>query len=287
MVDRQAWLQRQREKDLERLRRLRPIDDTFMRRMFQDDLPLAEFVLRIILDKPDLKLVSAETQKDLMRLVGARSICLDVHGVDSANRKYDIEVQRDEQGASPERARYHSAAMDIEALDAGQDFEALPETYTIFITESDIFGAGEGLYTIERVNLTTGKLFNDREHILYVNAQYRGDDPLGRLMHDFLCSDPSRMHYDIMADRTRYFKENVEGVSEMCRIMEELRTESIEFGREEGMEKGRREGQREGRLSTLLQSIRHLKDKLGYTDQQARDLLNISNEDWEEVAPLL
>ena len=34
--------------DLERLRRFRPIDDTFMRGLFRDNIPLAEFVLRII-----------------------------------------------------------------------------------------------------------------------------------------------------------------------------------------------------------------------------------------------
>lgn len=39
--------------DLQRLRDLRPIDDDFMRCLFKDNIPLAEFVLRIITDKPD------------------------------------------------------------------------------------------------------------------------------------------------------------------------------------------------------------------------------------------
>ena len=123
--------ERYHEEDLQRLRGFRPIDDTFMRCLFRDNLPLAQFVLRIITGKPDLILTREETQKDLNRLLGARSLCLDVHGVDSEDREYDIEVQRADRGARPERARYHSAAMDIEALDAGQIFEALPETYTI------------------------------------------------------------------------------------------------------------------------------------------------------------
>lgn len=105
--------------------------------------------------------------------------------------------------------------MDIEALNAGQEFEELPETYTIFVTENDFFGKGVGLYPIGRMNLATQSPFNDREHIIYVNGQYNGDDDLGRLMHDFLCNDPDDMHFDILAERSRYFKENPEGVSEI------------------------------------------------------------------------
>ena len=33
---------------------LRPMDDTFMRGLFKENLPLAELVLRIITGKPDL-----------------------------------------------------------------------------------------------------------------------------------------------------------------------------------------------------------------------------------------
>lgn len=34
--------------------------------------------------------------------------------------------------------------------------------------------------------------------------------------------NPSDMHYKILADRTRYFKEDEKGVAAMCKIMEEL-----------------------------------------------------------------
>lgn len=98
--------QRDHEEDLARLRGFRPVDDTFMRVLFRDNLPLAEYVLRIIIDKEDLHLTKEETQKDLVRLVGARGLCLDVHGIDDQNQQYDLEVQRADSGARPERARY-------------------------------------------------------------------------------------------------------------------------------------------------------------------------------------
>jgi len=75
-----------RQKDLERLRKLRPIDDDFMRCLFKDNISLAELVLRIITSKPDLIITDCRTQEDMKRLAGARSICLDAYGTDSTGK---------------------------------------------------------------------------------------------------------------------------------------------------------------------------------------------------------
>ena len=218
---------KQHQEDLQRLRLLRPIDDDFMRCLFKDNIPLAEFVLRIIIDKPDLIITDCGTQKDMKRLAGARSICLDAYGTDSDGKKYDLEVQRQDKGADPHRARYHSSVMDIENLHSGQEFKELPDTYTIFIIEKDFYGQGEAVYPIERINLATGKSFEDGEHILYVNGEYRGDSAIGKLIHDFNCTNADDMNSELMANRTRYLKENPKGVNEMCKIMEDMRSESL------------------------------------------------------------
>ena len=139
-----------------------------------------------------------------------------------------MEIQREDKGADPHRARYHSSVMDIENLDAGQEFHALPDTFTIFILEKDFYGKGEPVYLIERMNLTTGEPFADGEHILYVNGAYRGDSELGKLMHDFNCTSADEMNFELMAERTRYLKENPKGVSEMCKVIEEMRREERE-----------------------------------------------------------
>ena len=103
----------------------------------------------------------------------------------------------------------------------------MPDTYTIFIIEKDFYGQSEAVYPIERINLATGKSFEDGEHILYVNGEYRGDSAIGKLMHDFNCTKAADMNFELMANRTRYLKENPKGVSEMCKIMEDMRSESL------------------------------------------------------------
>ena len=243
------------EQDLQRLRELRPMDDDFMRCMFRDNLPLAQVVLRIITGIKDLVLIKEETQKDLKRLVGARSLCLDVFGEDSTGKKYDLEVQRADKGARPKRARYHAAAIDVENLNVGQEFEDLPEAYTIFVTENDVFGQGKGLYPIERINLATRQAFDDGEHILYVNGQYRADDELGKLMHDFGCSNPDDMLIDEMAKTSRYYKMDPKGVSIMCKAMEDMRNEAIE--------------------RNTIELLKNLMETMKLTAQQAMDALKV------------
>ena len=183
-------------------------------------------MLRIITGKKDLMITECETQRDMKRLAGARSICLDAYGTDSDGKKYDLEIQKAGDGADPHRARYHSSVLDVENLHSGQEFKELPDTYTIFITEKDFFGMGKPIYPIERMNLAVGNFFEDGEHILYVNGEYRGESDIGRLMHDFNCTRADDMNFELMAERTRYLKENPKGVSEMCKVMEDMRNET-------------------------------------------------------------
>lgn len=224
------------QKNLERLRALRPIDDDFMRCMFQDNLPLVQYVLRVITGISDLIVIRCETQKDFKRLGGARSVCLDVYAQDSADRIYDIEIQKAEEDADPRRPRYHMSVSDVEHLDAGRAFSELPETFIIFIMETDYFSAGKAVYPIERVNLATGQIFHDGGHILYVNEKFRDDSEIGKLMHDFCCARADEMKLNIMAERARYLKENPKGVRQMCKILEEMCEESRQEGKADGLQ---------------------------------------------------
>ena len=78
------------EEDLQRLRGFRPMDDDFMRMLFRKNLPLSQLVLRIITGIDDLIITEEETQHDLKRLVGARSLCLDVYGTDSSGKNMTL-----------------------------------------------------------------------------------------------------------------------------------------------------------------------------------------------------
>lgn len=210
-----------REKLLQKIKAFRLLDDDFMSKVFEDDIECTEFLLHIIMDKPDLKVQEVRTQYSIKNLLG-RSVRLDIHAVDDMQKKYNIEIQRVDKGAGAKRARYNSSVIDVNSLPAGTEFDELPETYVIFITENDVMGGNEPIYHIDRIVKETGKSFGDEAHIIYVNGAYRDGSPLGLLMHDFACTNPADMYYKILADKTRYFKEDEKGVAAMCKIMEDL-----------------------------------------------------------------
>ncbi len=225
-------MDKKHQEDLQRLKGFRLMDDDFLTKCFEGDSSCIQLVLRIVLDMPDLVVVDVRTQVFVENLLN-RSIRLDILATDSKGRKINVEVQRSDKGAGRKRARYNSGMMDANLLQKGEDFDQLPETYVVFITEHDVIGKGQAVYRVERYFAGTNEPFGDGSHILYVNGAYRDDSPIGKLMHDFSCTDPAEMHYAVLADRVRYFKESKEGSAIMCKVIEDMRREEREEGRQE------------------------------------------------------
>ncbi len=46
-------------------------------------------------------------------------------------------------------------------------------------------------------------------------------------MHDFWCTNPDDMYYEVLAERVRFFKEDKKGVAIMCKVIEDMRLESF------------------------------------------------------------
>ena len=124
------------------------MSDIFMRNVFKKRECL-EYVLQVIMEKQDLHVIDQIIQKDYKNLQG-RSAVMDCVARDSTGKQFDVEIQQDNEGASPKRARYHSGLMEMNTLNPGQDFEELPESYVIFITRDDILGYGLPIYHIDR-----------------------------------------------------------------------------------------------------------------------------------------
>lgn len=208
------------ERNLRIVKEFRLIDDTFFAVCFDNDTELTEFVLRILLDKEDLHVTEVKTQYSIKGL-GGHSALLDAFASDSSGRHYNIEIQRDEDGAIPQRARYYGGLIDSHSLKKGEKYKDLTETYVIFITENDVLGDNLPIYHIERIITETNKPFNDGMHIVYVNASYIDNTPLGKLMQDFMSANPYKMNYASLSRKTQYFKENEKGVAHMCKLIKD------------------------------------------------------------------
>ena len=222
------------------------MDDEFFGPFFSGSRECLELMLRIILGRKDLTVVEAEAQRWLQKATG-HSVRLDVWCEDDEGRVYDIEIQKRKEGAGARRARYYSAMMDASSLGKGMGYEALPESYVVFITPDDVLGHGRGLYRIERMIGGLEEPFGDGTHIVYVDAEHAGEDTeQGHLMHDFACTDPEEMHYDVLREEARRLKGAKEGRRRMNSEFEKVVREITEASRKEWELKGEKRGERRG-----------------------------------------
>jgi len=232
----------------------RLMDDDFMSKCLENAPECIELMLRIILGKKDLEVVKSQTEYPIKSLQG-RGVRFDVFARDSKGREYDIEIQRSDHGAEPRRARYNSALMDANALDSGEDFAKLRDTYVIFITENDVMGGGKEIYEIDRtIRQMRWKKFGDGTHIIYVNGATRSETKIGKLVHDLLCRDAEKMHFDVLKKRVSQFKNSEEGRRVMCKAVENL----VKRGEARGEARGKAEGKREGKRETMLATAKRL-----------------------------
>ena len=207
------------------IQRLRLIDDDLMTVVFNGDNKITEFLIRILLNRNDLKVTKSMTQVEKHNLFG-HSVKLDIVAEDTFKTEYNIEIQRAKHGAGAKRIRYHQAMLDSHTLQKNEDFTALPNLYIIFILEHDLFNRGNPIYYVNKtldIKDEDGRYlpFNDGCNIMYVNGDYRGDTPLGKLMHDFSTPNADEMYYDELAKRVRFHKQDEKGVETMCEIIEE------------------------------------------------------------------
>lgn len=238
---------------LQIIQKLRPIDNQLMDKIFID-IPCTELLLKIILNRNDLIVKSVRTEYSLKNLEG-RSVRLDILAIDQNEKSYNIEVQRNNKGAVIKRARYHSSIMDTNVTVPGEDYEKLPETYVIFITENDIFRKGLPIYHIERIIQETGEKVNDEAHIIYVNSTIQNETALGKLMQDFFCQDPNKMNYEVLAKRTKFYKETEEGIKEMSEEFQKYMNEELQKHKNEWKNEGKKEQSKEMALRLAAQGV--------------------------------
>ena len=264
------------EKDLQRIKELRLMDDDFFSEALDGKVEAVEYILNTVLERADIKVKSTKAQVEY-KSATKRSITLDIQAEDADGKLVDIEIQRSDKGAGVRRARYHSSMIDRTLLSKGEDFEDLVDTYVIFITENDKFGKGIPLYHVERkITEMDDELFGDGAHILYVNGEYRDmEHPVGSLMHDFNCKDAKDMVNPLLAEEVRYLKETEGGQKQMCRLLEEMREEAAAEARAEGKE----EGKAEGKVSDAIKMLTK-----GYPVEEIMEITDLPLEDVQKLA---
>ena len=247
----------------EKIKHFTIMNDIFMRNVLKE-ISCTEYILQVIMNRTDIKVIDQTLQKDYKNLQG-RTAILDCVARDAENNFFNVEIQGENDGASPKRARYHCGLLDMNLLNPGEPFDSLPETYIIFITKNDVLGYNRPISHIQRRINETEDIFQDGQHILYVNSKKQDDTELGRLMHDLHCEEADEMYSNILSTRVHQLKETAEGVNQMCQELEEIYNE----GEQSGVQKGELKKARETTLALL---------EMGMSAEQIAKAVNLSIE---------
>ena len=197
------------------------MDNIFMSKFFEDNIECIQFVLRIIMGKDDLIVKETKTRYTIANLQG-HSVELDIYATDKLGKKYNIELQKSNDGANVRRARYYSSMIDTNTLVKKEEYKNLPDTYVIFITEHDVLKGNEPLYHFERRAENTYAKLNDGSHIIYVNGECKDSTALGKLMNDFMCTSTDKMCYTVLRERSEELKGYLKGEDSMTKATQEF-----------------------------------------------------------------
>jgi len=263
-----------------------------MSKVFDRNIEAAELLLRIVLERDDIRVKSVRSQVELRSAsANGRNIRLDVLAEDFNGNLFNAEVQRNPEGANAKRGRYHQSMMDSRLLMKRQDFESIKDTYVIFICEHDKFNQNKPIYHVEKTIRETGEGYDDGAHILYVNGEYFGNDDIGKLMHDFNCKNTKEFYFKPLAEGVRHFKETEKGREAMGETLDSLaRKYAHELAGEMASEMATEmanEMVSEKQVKTRSDDVKTLMKSMKLTLEQALNALNVQGKERAIIAKQL
>lgn len=165
------------------IKHLNVIDDVFFHKI-AEDRAVCEEILRILLQKPKLKVIDAQTQR-FLRNIGAHSVILDLLCEDEDGARINVEMQKTDDDDHVKRVRFNSSNIDTTFTEKGLDYKDFPDIYVIFISKFDMFQEGKTIYHLETIIKETGTSVNDGIHRIFVNCAVNDGSDIAELMQYF------------------------------------------------------------------------------------------------------
>ena len=123
--------------------------------------------------------------------------------------------------------------------------------------------------------------------IYYVNGAYKGDDNIGKLVHDFQCKNPEDFYFEELAEKVKFFKRTQEGKMEISSLLKKTADKYIKQNKDKYIAKGRAEGEKlgraEGKLEALFETAKNmLKD--GFPIEKIMKITNLNLADIKAIS---
>lgn len=249
---------------------------------------IAKRIIEIILDKKIRKIENVEVQKNENYSLNSRGVRFDVFVKDDENTHYDVEIQTSRFHELPKRMRYYQSANDSTYIKRGDDFESLPESYIIFLCTKDPFGLGESIYRFKTNCLEHPQMnYNEGAYKIVLNSQGKRNN-ISKELNDFLNYIETNIPVDNLSnninDRVIEINSNSDWRHQIMTLEDKIRIER-KTAREEGKAEGRIEGKAEGLAEGIKEGeektrnlvAKRLKEVLGLSDEQIKEIIKEDN----------
>ena len=237
------------EEQKARIARLNLMDDQFFQKVAQNS-ECCEEILRIILQMPNLKVVSNEIERTIPNVTN-KSVKLDLICEDANGNIINVEVQKANDTDHQKRVRYNMASIDTLSAEKGTDYTDLPDMYIIFISAFDIFKQGKTIYHIERTVKETGITVENGTHEIYVNTAIDDGSDIAKLMQYFKNSTGIHPLFEKLSSQVYYYKETPGGEQYLKSVWDEVREEGLK----EGLKEGRKEERKDMAIALLKEKV--------------------------------
>ena len=155
------------------------IRDNFIFSKVMEEYPnLCQELLENILHIKITRISYPEREKVLESRLDSKGIRLDVYVEDkSSNRSFDVEMQISNSDNLAKRMRYYQGLIDMDKLKHGEHYDALGDTFIIFVCTFDRFKDGRHIYTFkETCTENSAVKLGDGATKIFLNTKGKLDD---------------------------------------------------------------------------------------------------------------
>ncbi|WP_407396673.1 Rpn family recombination-promoting nuclease/putative transposase [Anaerovibrio sp.] len=243
-------------------------------------MPAVLVELAFISNKDDEKLLSyPEEEKSIDVRLDSKSIRLDVYVNDDKGTVFNIEMQTTKDMEElVKRTRYYQAMIDIDLLEKGQDYEALNNTYIIFICTFEVFTGKRHKYTFRNMCAEDyGIELEDGTTKLFLSTKGEKDD-VSMPLKNFLD------YVDGHAPADELMKE-IDTEVELSKSRDEWRREYMTLALE--IEKEKKLSLEQGEIEGRVKSIKSLMKNMKLSAEAAMEAIGIPKEDFSKYITML
>ena len=186
-----------------------------------------------------------------------------VRNLPGVGRYFDIELQMDDTGELPKRARYYQGMCDLDALGKGANYEELQKQYILFLCPKDIFGKGKPIYRFQNREESDPKiLMGDlcyKNYYIFKKFDEIKDASIREYMQYFATQEHRSEKMERIHRLVERYRQDPVTRKAYMTLEQEL---DIRYkrGLEKGLERGRSEGVAEGRADERKELAKAFRD---------------------------